>query len=469
MNLRRKKTQTAVLENVEIQSAVAEGNCIARIDNQVVFVKYAAPGDVADIKITGKKKKFLQGKIHHIHTPSALRTEPFCEHFGICGGCKWQHLKYEEQLKFKQQQVVDALERIGGLKGFEVLPILGSRNTRNYRNKLELTFSNKGWVEQFDRENPTPVNALGFHIPGMFDKVLNINRCHLMPEFVNKITAAVRNFCEENKLQFFDIRNQSGDIRNIMLRCNTDGEWMVLIAFSGENKIVRLELLEYLKTQFSQITSLVFVINNKKNDTLHDLDVHTFSGNGFITEKLGNLKFKIRPQSFFQTNTAQAEVLYNATIEMAELTGSELVYDLYTGTGSIALSLAHRAAKVIGIEYVPQAIEDARENMRYNNIDNCEFFSGDMKERLNSEFIQKYGIPNVVITDPPRDGMHPSVVGRLLEMESKKIVYVSCNPSTQARDIAILNEKYSLIKVQPVDMFPHTHHVENVALLELRL
>lgn len=463
-----KKSRFSVLEGVEIGPAVAEGHCIARVSNQVVFVKFAAPGDIADIQITGKKKNFLEGRILKLHKASALRAAPVCQYYGTCGGCKWQHLNYQEQLKFKQQQVVDSLERIGGLSGFEIQPIAGSEAIYGYRNKLELTFSNRGWVVKLDPENPEAHYALGFHIPGRFDKVLNIEQCHLMPPEVNAITSAVRTYCLENEYSFFDLREQTGLMRNIMLRCNSAGEWMVLVAFSAEEEEKRLPLLEYIRDRFPSITSLVYVINNKRNDTLSRLEVHTFHGRDHLTEVLGGLTFKIRPQSFFQTNTRQAEILYSIAKEFAGLTGSEHVYDLYTGTGSIALYVASGAAKVTGIEYVPEAILDARENMVFNGIHNCSFFAGDMKEILTASFCEQQGRPEVVITDPPRDGMHPDVVQRLLDLEAERIVYVSCNPATQARDAKILSAKYDLVKIRPVDMFPHTHHVENVGLWQLR-
>lgn len=452
---------------MEIGPAVAEGNCIARVNNQVIFVKHAAPGDVADLKITGKKKKFLIAAIQELHKASPLRVEPFCAHFGTCGGCKWQHLEYAEQLKFKQQQVIDSLERIGGLSGFEVLPILGGARTQQYRNKLELTFSHRAWQEHFDPENPQDTTALGFHVPGRFDKVMDIENCHLMQDPLNEITRSVKNYCDVHGLSFFDLREQVGLMRTLMLRCNRKGEWMVLLSFTEDLEAERNGLLEHLKNQFPQITSLVYVINTKRNDTLADLEVQLYHGDDFIIEELDGLKFKIRPQSFFQTNPWQAEELYRIAKNFAGLTGKELVYDLYTGTGSIAMYVANQAAHVVGVEYVPEAVADAAVNMELNGISNCEFYAGDMKDVLTPEFVEKHGKPDVVITDPPRDGMHPSVVERILEMEPKKIVYVSCNPATQARDAQKLAEKYRLVKVQPVDMFPHTHHVENVGLWEL--
>lgn len=464
----RKKIKFSLLEQVEIGPAVAEGHCIGRVENQVVFVKFAAPGDVADIQIVAKKKKYLEGRILRFHKQSEKRLQPFCSHFQTCGGCKWQHLSYQDQLAFKQQQVVDAFERIAGLSDFKILPIIGSQKTTEYRNKLDLTFSNRAWVTHFEPGVTAHTNALGFHIPGRFDKVLDVEHCHLMPPPVNDIQRSVKQFCDENEFSYFDIIEQQGFMRNLLLRCNSRGEWLVLLSFFHDDTEKREALLNHLKQQFPQISSLLWTINSKKNDTLQDLQIHCFHGNDHLIENLGGLQFKIRPQSFFQTNTAQAETLYAVTKQFASLSGSELVYDLYTGTGSIALYVADKARQVVGIEYVPEAIMDAKENMELNGLKHLQFYAGDMKNILTSEFISEHGKPDVIITDPPRDGMHPDVVKRILESGTPRIVYVSCNPATQARDAKLLDEKYKLIQIQPVDMFPHTHHIENVGLWELK-
>lgn len=464
----RKKIPFQLFESVEVGPAVSEGNCIVRVNNRVIFVKFAAPGDVVDVQIIKKKKNYLEGKIVKFHQYSPQRIQPFCGHFAICGGCKWQHLSYAEQLAFKQQQVIDAMERIGGITGFTTLPIRGCDSTTGYRNKMDFTFSNRAWIENFDRENPENKNALGFHIPGRFDKVLDLEQCHLMPNQVNEIRLGVKAFCEQNNYEFYDIIAQQGFMRNLIVRSNRKDEYMVLLSFFYEDKNRIEALMQYVQKSFPMVTSLVYVINDKKNDTITDLEVIPYYGNDHLVETLGGLNFKIRPQSFFQTNSNQAEVLYNITKEFANLNGNELVYDLYTGTGSIALYVADKARHVVGIEYVPEAIMDAKENMLSNGIENAEFYAGDMKQILTADFIQHHGRPDVVITDPPRDGMHPDVVNRLLEMEADRIVYVSCNPATQARDAKLLAAKYDLVKLQPVDMFPHTHHVENVGLWMLR-
>ncbi len=464
---RQKRKEYALYESVRLGAAVAEGNCIARIDEQVVFVKFAAPGDLADIQVVKRKKNYMEARIVRLIEPSPLRVEPRCQHFGTCGGCKWQHLDYAEQLKAKSQQVQDALERLGGQSGFELLPILGADETYAYRNKLDLTFSDQAWVLEFDKENPVRPQGLGFHIPGRFDKVLDVQACHLMPDYVNAIHRGLKQFCEAQGISFFNLVKQEGLMRNLLLRCNAQGQWMVLVSFFYQCDEVEA-VMAYLKREFAQISSLLYVINDKKNDTLHGLEVKVYSGEKVLMERLGERQYAIQAQSFFQTNTRQAQRLYDLTKSFAQLSGSERVYDLYTGTGSIALYVADQAQEVIGIEYVEEAIADARVNMELNGMSHLKFYAGDMKDLLTADFVAEHGEPDVIITDPPRDGMHPSVVERLVNMRAKRLVYVSCNPATQARDAKLLEEAYRLVKVQPVDMFPHTHHVESVALFERR-
>jgi len=461
----RKKIAFTVYEHVEIGPAAAEGNCVARVDNRVIFVKFAAPGDIATLRITGKKKKFLEARIVELHQPSPLRIEPFCSHFGVCGGCKWQHLDYQAQLQAKQQQVADNLARIGGVEVEELRPIIGAAHTRHYRNKLEFSFSNQAWQTVFDPEHPVQEAALGFHIPGRFDKILNVDTCYLMPEPVNQIRNDIRAFCLANEYSFFDPHSQVGFMRNIIFRCNTAGQWMLLLSFGYHDEPKRSALLEYLFERYPEICALLWTVNEKRNDTLQGLDIHCYKGEPWLTETLEGLQFRIRPQSFFQTNPEQALRLYREARSLAGLNGTELVYDLYTGTGSIALFVAAQARKVVGIEYVPEAIEDAKENATLNSVDTCRFFAGDMKLVLNDDFVAAQGHPDVIITDPPRDGMHPDVVHKILELAPERVVYISCNPATQARDLALMKEHYRVAVVQPVDMFPHTHHVENIALL----
>lgn len=464
-----KRTQKPYLiENLEIETAAAEGKSIARHDGKVIFIPFSAPGDVADVMVQKQKKSYAEGKIQKLHIASKLRTEPTCSHFGICGGCKWQHVDYSAQLGFKETQAKDDMQRIAKVEVGQYLPILGSKDVFHYRNKLEFTFSNKAWEEHFDKTNPGRIPALGFHIPGMFDKVLDLNACYLAPEYANKIKDTFKQYAIENELSFFDIRQQDGFLRNLMMRCNSDGKWMVVLIVGEDKPKLVTTMFDYLIPVLSEVEEWCYVINTKKNDTWSDLNVQTHKGNGFLSEKMEDLTFKIRPQSFFQTNAKQALELYRITREFASLSGTENVYDLYTGTGTIAQFVAKNAKQVIGIEYVEAAIIDAKENAILNHIENTHFYAGDMKLVLNDDLISKHGKPDVVITDPPRDGMHPGVVEKLLELEPKRIVYVSCNTATQARDIAILSEKFNVLKIQTVDMFPHTHHVESVALLELK-
>jgi 23S rRNA (uracil1939-C5)-methyltransferase len=463
-----RKKELPPLEKVMISDIAAEGNAIARIDNMVVFVPMLIPGDVVDIRIVRKRKKFIEGKVIRFHEYSADRISPECEHFGICGGCKWQHLPYDLQLKFKEKQVRDNLQRIGKADVTGFRPILGSKDIYFYRNKLEFTFSDRRWFtaeevasgHKLDKEN-----ALGFHIPGLFDKVLDIRKCHLQPEPSNAIRNAVRDYSFENGLNYFDLREQNGLLRNLIVRNTLSGEVMVIVVFFRDDPEARKGLLEFLKQSFPEITSLMYIINTKKNDSLHDQTPLLYSGKDHLTEEMDGLKFRVGAKSFYQTNTRQAAELYRITKSLARLTGTETVYDLYTGTGTIANYVAGSSAKVIGIEYVDEAVKDAVVNSQLNGIENTEFFAGDMKDILNANFFAMNGKPDVIITDPPRAGMHEDVVKAILEADPDRIVYVSCNSATQARDILLLSEAYSVAEVQPVDMFPHTHHVENVALL----
>ncbi len=464
----RKKKELPLIENVEIVDIAAEGKAIAKIEDMVVFIPYVVPGDIIDLQITRKKNKYAEGKPVRFVSYSPDRTEAFCEHFGICGGCKWQILPYTEQLKYKQKQVTDNLVRIGKIELPEIQPILGSAKTEFYRNKLEFTFSNKKWLtlEQINSgESFDNMNALGFHIPGMFDKVLDINKCWLQDDISNQIRNFVREYCTDKDYTFFDLRNKGGLMRNIIVRTSTTGELMLIVVFYEASRTRREDLLNAIADRFPEITSLLYIVNEKANDTITDQIVLRWKGNDFIYEEMEGLKFKIGPKSFYQTNSEQAYELYKITRDFAGLTGNELVYDLYTGTGTIANFVARQAKKVIGIEYVEDAIEDAVYNSKNNKIKNTLFFAGDMKDILTQDFIDKYGRPDVIITDPPRAGMHEDVVNTILFAEPEKIVYVSCNPATQARDLALLDAKYKVTKVQPVDMFPHTHHVENVVLL----
>jgi len=468
---RKKRREKPLFLEVEITAAGAEGKAIGRVDDKVVFVPFAAPGDVVDVQVTKKKRSYMEGKITQFHKKSDLRVEPECEHFTVCGGCKWQHLPYAEQAKFKQKQVDDNLSRIGHIDTSGISPIIGAEKEYYYRNKLEYTFSNLAWLTEFNKEMDfadRDMNALGFHIPGMFDRVLDINHCHLQAEPSNKIRLAVKAYATEHKLTFFDIRNQHGFLRNLIVRTASTGDIMIIVVFFHEDIEAREGLLKHLQTQFPEITSLMYIINEKKNDSITDQEVELFAGKDFMYEEMEGLKFKVGPKSFYQTNNEQAYKLYKITRDFANLTGNELVYDLYTGTGTIANFVAKNANKVIGIEYVPEAIEDAKINSDLNKITNTDYFAGDMVKVLDDLFIDTHGKPDVIITDPPRAGMHPKVVELLNRIEAKRIVYVSCNPATQARDVEILMEKYEVKAIQPVDMFPQTHHVENVILLELK-
>lgn len=464
----RKRKEQPVIPELEITGIAAEGNSIARWGEMVVFVPYGAPGDIADIKIEKKRSSYAQGRIERLVRPSECRVEPRCSHFGTCGGCRWQHLPYEVQLQAKQQQVVDALTRIAKVPLPEISPILGSEDIWEYRNKMEYTFSNRRWLT-WDQiragENPEDRSGAGFHISGAFDKVLDIDRCYLQDDLGNRIRVFIKEYARENNLSFFDLKAQHGLLRTLMIRIASTGEVMVIISF-GEDSPEEINcVLEAVKGRFPELTSLMFAINTKANDSMDGVDVRLYSGRDFIEEEMEGLRFRIGPKSFYQTNSRQALNLYRTAREFAGLTGGELVYDLYTGTGTIANFVARDARKVVGIEYVPEAIADAKVNSAVNAIDNTDFYAGDMKDVLTDDFIAAHGRPDVMIVDPPRAGMHQDVVDTILRAEPGRIVYVSCNPSTQARDIALLDAKYRVERVRPVDMFPHTHHVENVVLL----
>lgn len=470
MAKKKYKYRDQTFENVEILDASSDGNSVAKVNDIVIFVKYAVPGDIVNIKIIREHRRHLEAKVIDIIKASPNRVNVVCEHFGTCGGCKWQNLNYKQQLYYKQKQVYDAFTRIGKLSFPKILPIIGSNQIYNYRNKMEYAFSCKMWLtdEQIkSAENFTNRNALGFHLPGLFDKILDIKHCYLQHELGNEIRNFVKHFCENNNYSFFDNREQHGLMRSLIIRNSSTGEWMVIVMFHADEKEKRENLLNAIAEKFPQITSLMYIINPKRNDSYGDLDVHVFKGKDHMIEKMEDLKFKVGPKSFYQTNSRQAYELYKVARDFAALKGNELVYDLYTGAGTIANFVAKKAKSVIGIEYVAAAIEDAKVNSEINGINNTNFFAGDMKDVLTAEFIQNYGKPDVVITDPPRAGMHESVINCLLEVEAKKIVYVSCNPATQARDLQLLSSKYKITKVQPVDMFPQTHHVENVVSLEL--
>ncbi|SFC61060.1 23S rRNA m(5)U-1939 methyltransferase [Flagellimonas taeanensis] len=469
----RRKNKRQTFEHVEVIDAGAKGKSVGKApDGRVIFLSNAVPGDVVDVMTTKKKSAYFEGVATYFHTLSDKRTTPECQHFGTCGGCKWQHMGYGHQLYFKQREVENNLKRIGNLELPEVSAILGSKKEYFYRNKMEFSFSNSRWLTQkeiaLDRDFEDR-NALGFHIPGMWDKILDIKKCHLQEDPSNAIRLEVKNFANANNLAFFDPRNQKGLLRTLMIRTASTGEIMVLIQFFEDQKEEREQLLNHLMEKFPEITSLQYVINPKQNDTIYDQEVVCFSGRDHIFEEMEGLRFKINAKSFYQTNSEQAHVLYNVARDFAGLTGNELVYDLYTGTGTIAQFVSKKAKKVVGVESVPEAIEDARANAVLNGISNVEFFVGDMKNVFNDAFITQHGSPDVIITDPPRDGMHKQVVEQLLQVAPPKIVYVSCNSATQARDLALMKDTYKVTKVQPVDMFPQTHHVENVVLLEKRV
>jgi len=468
----RRKNKRQIFENVTVVDAGAKGKSVGKApDGRVIFLSNAVPGDVVDVMTTKKRSAYFEGLATHFHVLSDKRTQPECQHFGVCGGCKWQNMGYEHQLRFKQNEVENNLRRIGHLELPKISPILGSMKQYFYRNKMEFSFSNSRWLTESEINSEKDIDdrkALGFHIPGMWDKILDIKKCHLQQDPSNAIRLETKRFASENGLSFFDPRKQEGLLRTMMIRTASTGEIMVLIQFFEDKKEQRELLLNHLAQEFPEVTSLLYVFNSKQNDTIYDQEVVCFLGRDHIFEEMEGLQFKINAKSFYQTNSEQAHELYKVTRDFAGLTGDELVYDLYTGTGTIAQFISKKAKKVIGVESVPEAIEDAKANARHNNITNVEFFAGDMKNVFNEQFIMQHGQPDVIITDPPRDGMHKNVVEQLLQVAPPKIVYVSCNSATQARDLALMKELYEVTKVQPVDMFPQTHHVENVVLLEKR-
>ena len=465
----KKNKKDLILENIKLLSAGAKGVSIGKTeDGKTIIVSGAIPGDIVNARVKKAKSKYYEADAVEILTPSPFRVEPECEHFGVCGGCKWQNMNYEKQLKFKQDEVVNNIKRIGGIEDFESIPILGGNEPYYYRNKMEFSFSNARWLTSEEIKSGTDINqknALGFHIPGQWSKILDLKNCYLQEYPSNEIRLAIRNYAIENELDFFDLKTQDGFLRTLMLRQNSKGEWMILIQFFKENEKQRIKLLNFILEQFPQITTLLYAINPKGNDSVYDLDIKTYFGEGFIFEEMDGLKFKIGPKSFFQTNYKQALNLYRKTLEFADINENQVVYDLYTGTGTIAQYIARHAKQVIGIEAVPEAINAAKENAKLNGLDNCIFYCGDMKEVFTEEFLAKHPKADVLITDPPRDGMHPKVIEQILKLSPNRIVYVSCNSATQARDLALMKDFYRVGKILPVDMFPQTHHVENIALL----
>lgn len=466
----RSKKSKPVLLGVTVADMAAEGKSICRVDDQVVFITGAVPGDVVDIQITKKRSNYCEGFVTNFVSYSPIRTEPFCKYFGKCGGCKWQFIPYEKQVEYKEREVINNLRRIGHVELPENLPILPSVKNEYYRNKLEFTYSNKRWLTNEELANPeiakTP--GVGFHVPGLFDKVVDIEDCHLQAEPSNSIRNWTRDYAFANDLTFYDLRERTGLLRNLTIRTASTGDVMVIVAFGADEPEVITAMLTAMKEAFPQITSLMYVVNTKANDTITDLEVKCFAGEAYIIEQMGDVKFRVGPKSFYQTNSEQAHRLYDVAKDFAGLTGTETVYDLYTGTGTIANYVARQARKVVGIEYVPEAIEDAKVNSQINDIKNTEFFAGDMKDVLTLDFISEHGRPDVMIVDPPRAGMHPDVVETILKSAPKKIVYVSCNSATQARDLQMMDGQYKVTALRPVDMFPHTHHVESVVLLEKR-
>ncbi len=467
----RKKKSLPLLTGIEITGIAAEGKAIARHGDMVIFVPFGAPGDIADIQITRKRRNYMEGRIVKIHGSSPMRTRPVCSHFGVCGGCKWQHLSYEHQLNYKQQQVIDHFARIGKLDFPSPEPILPSPETEFYRNKLEYTFTNRRWLTEEEVAGGDAIEdfrGAGFHIPGRFDKVLDISKCWLQGDPSNPVRNAIKEYAIERGLEFFDLVKQQGFLRTLVIRTSSLGEVMIIVVFFQDNKSEREKLLEFIVGKFPGLTSVMYVINPKANDTIHDLDVGLFSGRDHILEEMEGLRFRIGPKSFYQTNPAQARKLYGIIRDYAGPRQHEVIYDLYTGTGTIAAFIARHCDRVVGLEYVPEAVEDAGYNARINDLDNLLFFAGDIKDLLTPEFIGRNGAPHTIVTDPPRTGMHPGVVERIIEISPSRIVYVSCNSATQARDIQLMDSVYRISRLRPVDMFPHTHHVETVVLLEKR-
>ena len=459
------------LENIEIIDTANKGKSVAKHDGRVIFVQGGVPGDICDITVFKRRKKFWEARIEKIHTLSVRRAEPKCEHFGTCGGCKWQNMNYTSQLEFKQNEVLNNLKRIGGIELAEHEEIIGSKNEYFYRNKMEFTFSNKRWLTLEEIQSDAEIadkDALGFHVPGMFDKVIDLNNCYLQKEPSNSIRLSVKKFADENGLTYFDIRNHEGLLRNLLIRTSSTNDLMVLVQFFEDNKKNINLLMEHIKISFPEITSLLYVINQQENDTMYDQDIICFNGKDHIMEEMDGLHFKIGAKSFFQTNSEQAKILYRKTKKLAEITEKDLVYDLYTGTGTIAQYVATSAKKVIGIDSVEEGIKAAYENAERNKIENCTFYTGDMKEIFTDEFISENGTPDIIITDPPRDGMHKKVVKQILKIGAKRIVYISCNSATQARDLSLMDNLYIVTQIQPVDMFPQTHHIENIIVLELK-
>jgi 23S rRNA (uracil1939-C5)-methyltransferase len=469
--MRKKKQNHAPILHIEIGEMAAEGKCVTRYNDKVIFVEQAAPGDVVDLKIKKSKKNFSVAEIQHIHSLSPNRVNPFCTHYGTCGGCKWQHIDYQTQLFYKTKQVKDNFERIAKVPIPILHPILPANEDRYYRNKLEFTFSSYRWFTkaELDTQDTLNRNALGFHVPDFFDRIIDVEHCYLQQSPSNEIRNALKVYANEQNLSFYDVRNQSGLLRNLIIRTSASTADLMVIVQFGKNDPDNIKMvMDFLATQFTNISSLQYVINEKGNETFHDLDVICYKGANFIEETMDGLKFRIGAKSFFQTNSSQALALYSIARNMASLKGNELVYDLYTGTGTIANFVAKKAKKVIGVEYIADAIKDAKINSQINGIDNTAFFAGDMKDVLTDQFVVENGTPDVIITDPPRAGMHEEVIQMLIRLKATKIVYISCNPATQARDVAMLSSLYDLIELQPVDMFPHTHHVETVALLQIK-